>query len=362
MDKPKVIDSGRMAAGDVVLALPSSGFHSNGYSLVRKVFDVENTDLNRYYDELGETLGEALLRPTVIYVKPVLRCIDAADVRGVSHITGGGFYENIPRCIPDGLCARIDKAAIRTPAVFGLLQAKGGIDEHDMFNTFNMGVGMVVVVSPETAEAALGALRAEGIDAYVMRRDRHRRRKKNLSMLKQHAGKGEDLTMNKAKIAVLVSGGGTNSQALLDAQAAGTLAHGEITLVVSSNEGAYALTRAANAGIRAQTISPKQCGGQAAFETALSALLAECEIDLIVLAGFLTILSADFTARWPSRILNVHPSLIPAFCGKGMYGLKVHEAALRTGVKVTGATVHFVNEIPDGGRILLQKGGGGPAG
>ena len=156
-------------------------------------------------------------------------------------------------------------------------------------------------------------------------------------MLKQHAGKGENLTMNKAKIAVLVSGGGTNLQALLDAQEAGTLAHGEITLVVSSNEGAYALTRAANAGVRAQTVSPKQCGGQAAFEAALSALLAECEIDLIVLAGFLTILSADFTARWPSRILNVH------------------EAALRTGVKVTGATVHFVNEIPDGGRILLQK-------
>ena len=163
------------------------------------------------------------------------------------------------------------------------------------------------------------------------------------------------MTMKKAKIAVLVSGGGTNLQALLDAQAAGTLAHGEITLVVSSNEGAYALTRAANAGIRTQTISPKQCGGQAAFETALSALLAQQEIDLIVLAGFLTILSADFTARWPSRILNVHPSLIPAFCGKGMYGLKVHEAALRAGVKVTGATVHFVNEIPDGGRILLQK-------
>ena len=166
-EKVASIVSDRMAAGDVVLALPSSGFHSNGYSLVRKVFDVENTDLNRYYDELGETLGEALLRPTVIYVKPVLRCIDAADVRGVSHIAGGGFYENIPRCIPDGLCARIDKAAIRTPAVFGLLQAKGGIDEHDMFNTFNMGVGMVVVVSPETAEAALGALKAEGIDAYV---------------------------------------------------------------------------------------------------------------------------------------------------------------------------------------------------
>ena len=174
-------------------------------------------------------------------------------------------------------------------------------------------------------------------------------------MLKQHAGKGEDLSMNKAKIAVLVSGGGTNLQALLDAQAAGQLPHGQIALVLSSNENAYALTRAAGAGIPARAVSARQCGGQAAFEAALSALLAECEIDLIVLAGFLTILSADFTARWPSRILNVHPSLIPAFCGKGMYGLKVHEAALRAGVKVTGATVHFVNEIPDGGRILLQK-------
>ena len=156
------------------------------------------------------------------------------------------------------------------------------------------------------------------------------------------------MTMKKAKIAVLVSGGGTNLQALLDAQAAGLLPHGEIALVVSSNEGAYA-------GGPAETGSPKRCGGQAAFESALSDLLAAHEIDLIVLAGFLTILSADFTARWPSRILNVHPSLIPAFCGKGMYGLKVHEAALAKGVKVTGATVHFVNEIPDGGEILLQK-------
>ena len=144
------------------------------------------------------------------------------------------------------------------------------------------------------------------------------------------------MTMKKAKIAVLVSGGGTNLQALLDAQAAGLLPHGEIALVVSSNEGAYALTRAANAGVPAETVSPKRCGGQAAFESALSDLLAAHEIDLIVLAGFLTILSADFTARWPSRILNVHPSLIPAFCGKGMYGLKVHEAALAKGVKVTG--------------------------
>ena len=167
VDREKIIDHNRMKAGDVVIALPSSGIHSNGYSLVRKVFNVEHANLGAHIDELGCTLGEELLRPTKIYVKPVLRCIEAADVRGVSHITGGGFYENIPRCIPDGLCAKICKASLRTPAIFGLLQKQGGIDEHDMFNTFNMGVGMIVVVSPETADAALSALKAEGIDAYV---------------------------------------------------------------------------------------------------------------------------------------------------------------------------------------------------
>ena len=170
VDKKKILDKTRMAEGDAVIALASSGIHSNGFSLIRKVFRIDENpaEIYRPCDALGgKTIAETLLTPTKIYVKSVLALLETVDVKGISHITGGGFYENIPRCIPDGLCARIDKAAIRTPAVFGLLQAKGGIDEHDMFNTFNMGVGMVVVVSPETAEAALGALRAEGIDAYV---------------------------------------------------------------------------------------------------------------------------------------------------------------------------------------------------
>ena len=128
VDKSKVIDQNKMSVGDVVLALPSSGCHSNGYSLVRKVFDVENTDLNQYYEELGTTLGEALLTPTVIYVKPVLAAIEAAEVHGVSHITGGGFYENIPRCIPDGLCAKISKKDIKVPAIFNLLQREATMD------------------------------------------------------------------------------------------------------------------------------------------------------------------------------------------------------------------------------------------
>ena len=159
----------------------------------------------------------------------------------------------------------------------------------------------------------------------------------------------------KARIAVLVSGGGTNLQALIDAEGSGIIKSGEIVLVVSNKTGAYALERAAKAGIRAVTLTRKACGGKEGFEKALEELLEAEKIDLIVLAGFLAILSGDFTAKWPKRIINVHPSLIPSFCGEGFYGLTVHERALAYGVKVTGATVHFVNEIPDGGRIILQK-------
>ena len=161
---------------------------------------------------------------------------------------------------------------------------------------------------------------------------------------------------DKIRIAVLVSGGGTNLQALIDVQAAGVITSGEIALVVSNKSGVYALERAARAGIPAETVTRKASGGtQEGFEQALLAVLERHRIDLVVLAGFLSILSAGFIRKYENRIINVHPSLIPSFCGKGYYGLKVHEAALAYGVKVTGATVHLVNEIPDGGRILLQK-------
>lgn len=161
--------------------------------------------------------------------------------------------------------------------------------------------------------------------------------------------------MLTANIAVLVSGGGTNLQALIDAQQSGVLTSGKIALVVSNNADAYALTRAENAGIKTEVVSKKEFGSQTAFEKELISVLEKHKTDLIVLAGFMCILSADFTSRYPKRIINVHPSLIPSFCGKGFYGLHVHESALAYGVKVTGATVHFVNEIPDGGEIILQK-------
>ena len=171
VDKKKIIDNTRMAEGDVVIALPSTGIHSNGFSLCRKVFDIDNNNPELYVarEELGgKTIAEALLVPTKIYVKPVLALLEKADVKGISHITGGGFYENIPRSIPAGLTAKIDKAAVKVLPIFDMIASWGNIPERDMYNTYNMGVGMTVIVSKETADAALATLQAEGIDAYVI--------------------------------------------------------------------------------------------------------------------------------------------------------------------------------------------------
>ena len=168
VDKSRITDQKSMKAGDVIIALPSTGVHSNGFSLVRKVFDVENADLRRYSNELGSSIGEALLTPTMIYVKQVLKAMEVSEIHGISHITGGGFYENIPRCIPDGLGAKICRADVRVLPVFDIIARKGSIPERDMFNTFNMGVGMAVITSKETADKALESFKESGLDAYII--------------------------------------------------------------------------------------------------------------------------------------------------------------------------------------------------
>ena len=168
VDKAKIIDNNKMKEGDVIIALPSSGVHSNGFSLVRKVFDVENADIKTPLEELGgKSIGETLLTPTKIYVKPILALLDEVQVKGISHITGGGFYENIPRSIPDGLGARVQKSSVKILPIFDLIAKRGGISERDMFNTFNMGVGMCVIVDKADADKALGILGGQGEDAYV---------------------------------------------------------------------------------------------------------------------------------------------------------------------------------------------------
>ena len=168
VDSEKIIDNKKMKAGDIVIALPSSGVHSNGFSLVRKVFDVEKNDIKKYVPELSRSLGEALLEPTVIYVKPVLALLSQVKVKGISHITGGGFYENIPRSIPEGLCASIEEKAVKILPIFDLIEKTGKIDRRDMFNTFNMGVGMSVTVAKQDADRSIEILRENGVNAYVI--------------------------------------------------------------------------------------------------------------------------------------------------------------------------------------------------
>ena len=168
VDRSKLLDRSAMKAGDVIIALPSTGVHSNGFSLVRKVFHIGGENWNPYVAELGMTLGEALLTPTKIYVKPMLALMEAVTVKGVAHITGGGFYENIPRCLKQGLSAKIEKSAVRPLPIFPLIQQAGNIPERDMYNTFNMGVGMMAVVSAEDADTAVATLKQNGIDAYVL--------------------------------------------------------------------------------------------------------------------------------------------------------------------------------------------------
>lgn len=171
VDEKDIVDNKTVQAGDVILALPSSGVHSNGFSLIRKIFDVENGDIKSPLPELGgKSLGETLLTPTIIYVKPVLKLLKSVKVKGIAHITGGGFYENIPRCLPDGLGALIERDAVRVPPIFDLIAKTGGVSERDMFNTFNMGVGMCAVVAAADADESMRVLSENGTDAYVLGR------------------------------------------------------------------------------------------------------------------------------------------------------------------------------------------------
>ena len=337
-----MITGEELKAGDVLIGMASTGVHSNGFSLVRKVFEKEMTreGLETYYEELGGTLGDTLLAPTRIYVK-ALKAVKQAGVRvkACSHITGGGFYENVPRMLKDGVRAVIKKDSYPVPPIFPMMQKKGEIDETIMYNTFNMGIGMVV------RRGRRGRRKGDGSDAVG-------RRYALCHRLHRGGRKGSDLML---KVGVLVSGGGTNLQAILDAIDNGTVTNAKVCMVLSNNPKAYALERAKKHGIPAECVSPKDFPDRAAFHAALLEKVDSYGLDLIVLAGFLVKVPEEMIRRYRNRIINIHPSLIPSFCGVGYYGLKVHEAALARGVKITGATVHFVDEGMDSGPILLQK-------
>ena len=336
-DRKDLITGENLKDGDVLIGMASTGVHSNGFSLVRKVFDMSKESLNTYYDELGKTLGEALLAPTRIYVKALKSVKDAGvTVKACSHITGGGFYENIPRMLPEGMKAVVKKDSYEVPAIFKLLAKEGDIAEEMMYNTFNMGLGMVVAVDKEDVDKTMEAIKAAGDTPYIV----------------GHMEAGEKGVL---KVAVLVSGGGTNLQAIIDGIENGSITNAKIDVVISNNKNAYALERAKKHDIEAVALSPKDFETRDLFNEALYNELVDRKIDLIVLAGCLVVIPEKIIHEFENRIINIHPSLIPSFCGTGYYGLKVHEKALARGVKVSGATVHFVDEGTDTGPIIAQK-------
>ena len=241
--------------------------------------------------------------------------------------------------LKEGTHAVIRKDSYEVPAIFKMLAKKGDIAEDMMYNTYNMGIGMIVAVDPADAEKAMEAIKAAGDTPYVI----------------GSIEDGEKGVTFMLRVGVMVSGGGTNLQAILDSIDNGTIRNARVEAVISNNRSAYALERARNHGIEAVCVSPRDYESREQFNEALLEKVNEYQLDLIVLAGFLVAIPAAMIQRYRNRIINIHPSLIPSFCGVGYYGLKVHEAALKRGVKVTGATVHFVDEGTDTGPILLQK-------
>ena len=344
-----------MRAGDVIIGLPSSGVHSNGFSLVRKL--VSTLGL-RYEDpcpfDSKTTLGQALLVPTELYVKPLLSVVRTRLVKGLAHITGGGLTQNIPRILPKNLTADLDASKWRIPPVFEWIMREGHVKEEDMLVTFNCGVGMTVIVDPKDAEFVLKQIHANGVTGATVIGKLVERTSEGVivrnfspsqSLVQQ---KKESL---KKKVAVLISGSGTNLQALIDSTTGvhESSSSAEIALVISNIEGVQGLERAKKAGIK--TVVVTHTGKKRVdFDMEVDAVLRQHSIEYVFLAGFMRIISPEFVRKWEGRLVNIHPSLLPSF--KGMH---THEDALAAGVKVHGCTVHFVDDGVDTGAIILQE-------
>ena len=315
VERSRLIDGSKVKTGDVLVGIASSGVHSNGFSLVRKVLSDNGLELNKVYPELSNrTLGEVLLTPTKIYVKPVLDVIRRCDVHGISHITGGGFDENIPRILHEGQGIAIEEGTWEILPVFRFLEKYGKIAHREMFNIFNMGVGMVIALDAEEAQKAVDILASHGEQASVIGRV-------------------------------------TDSEGVVIAAACerGAIA-AEVALVVCDRPGARVTERAAARGIACFAFAPKEYASKADYEREIVARLDAAGVDLVCLAGYMRILSEVLLGAYGGRIVNIHPSLLPAF--KGAHAI---EEAVAYGVKVYGVTIHWVDATLDGGRIIAQR-------
>ena len=326
--RKNIIDGKKIAKGDVAIGIASSGLHSNGFSLVRKiVFERKNMNGNEYIDELGKTIGEELLTPTRLYPKACLPLIEKFNLHGMVHITGGGFWENIPRALPDNLGVEINGNSWEIPPIFNLLQSWGNVDWYEMFRTFNCGIGMVLIVAADEVDSICKHLNDN--DEVFYKIGRVVRSEHNVKI---KGGVFDDYDL----------------QSIIDAISDGKLT-AEIAVVLTDKPDVMALKRAQKAGIKNLCIERTKFNSKSDFETALLSELKAAKVDLVILAGFMRILSPLFVHEYRERIMNIHPSLLPSFPGA-----HAHRDVLAYGVKISGCTVHFVDEGTDSGPIIMQ--------
>ena len=330
----------------MLVGLASSGIHTNGFSLVRKVlFEDNDYKVDQYVPELGGVLGEVLLAPHKSYLKSVNAVMSRYEIHAMAHLTGGGFYGNIPRVLPTDCQVTVERRYWGVPPIFQFIQEKGGIDPTEMHRTFNMGIGLVLIVAKERGDRGRRSPTAGGRGGVDHRRGPQRRPR-------------GDHHMSRApiRIAVLVSGQGrgSNMQAIIDACASGKI-NGEVALVIGSQGRCPRDGARPRGGRQDRRDLAKELRDRPGTTTTRSSKRSRrTRIDLICLAGYMRVLGQSVVDAYRGRIMNVHPALIPSFCGKGMYGHHVHEAVIERGVKYTGVTVHLVDEDYDTGPIVLQ--------
>ncbi|XP_030605207.1 trifunctional purine biosynthetic protein adenosine-3 [Archocentrus centrarchus] len=362
---PRLAD---ISEGDVLIGVASSGVHSNGFSLVRKVLERANVTYGSPapFGKSGQSIGDVLLTPTKIYSRLLLPILRSGTVKAYAHITGGGLLENIPRVLPQGLAADLDASQWSIPPVFSWLHKEGSLSEEEMARTFNCGLGAVLVVAPVDAQRVLRELQAHeeawivgllshkqpGAEPVVVRNLKQRLIDAGPDSSEAAAGKEDGgccgSGIKRTKVGVLISGTGTNLQALID-RAKHPSSSSEIVVVISNRPGVQGLKRASLAGIQTRVVDHKLYGSRAEFDGTIDRILEEFGVELVCLAGFMRILTGTFVKKWRGKLLNIHPSLLPSF-----KGVNAQKQALQAGVRLTGCTVHFVAEEVDAGAIIVQ--------
>jgi phosphoribosylamine--glycine ligase / phosphoribosylglycinamide formyltransferase / phosphoribosylformylglycinamidine cyclo-ligase len=355
-DKNQLLDTESVQAGDVLIGIPSSGLHSNGFSLVRKLLaDRSAFPLDKTYAGFSRALGDVLLEPTKIYTKEASILTACKGLKSLSHITGGGISGNLPRSLKKGLGAELDLSAWPKLPIFSFIQSIGKLPDTEMYRTFNMGLGLIAVVDSTSADSIRERLETAGHTSYIA------------GVVQsvpgiRYTGSGkhfpepfsEKKPVKKCRLAIIGSGRGSNMESICRAIDERDL-NAEVVCVISNNSKAFILERGRLRNIPTYHISSLTHPDPESRDTALLNVLRTCHVDFVCLAGYMKKISSRVINDFPGTILNIHPALLPAFGGPGMYGMKVHEAVIKSGAKVSGASVHIVNEEYDRGKIVGQK-------